>query len=133
MKRILSLILLTLTAVVANAETPQEAAKAIHDLIQAENYAELFPTRYSEWHKVEAEGVAPEKAIERLSAMFKKQREPMLSIYSQLAEAEFELSTKEKPQVSETGNIATATVKFGEREIPFKLYEMKSGLWGFHL
>jgi hypothetical protein len=57
----------------------------------------------------------------------------MKQIYTQLAEAEFELSEREKPQVSETGETATATVKMGEKERPFKLYKMKNGLWGFHM
>lgn len=132
MKTVLSLLFL-LAAVTAYAETPQEAAKAIHKLIQTENYNELFPTRYAEWHKVAAEGEAADKAIEKLSGMFKKQREPLLTIYSQLTKAKFEFSQNENPQVSETGKVATAIVKFGEREVPFKLYEMKTGLWGFHL
>lgn len=133
LKQLITLVALTFAAVTAHAETPQEAAKAIHDLLETENYAELFPARYSEWHKVAAEGVAPEQAIEKLAGMFKKQREPLLAIYSQLADADFTLGDYEYAQVTETGKVATATVKLGEREIPFKLYEMKNGLWGFHL
>ena len=122
-----------IAALALNAETPQEGAKAIYELIKAENYAELFPTRYSEWYKVENEGIASDKAIAQLSRGYQKNHEMILSIYRQLAEAEFELSQREKPQVSETGEIATATVKMGEKERPFKLYKMKNGLWGFHM
>lgn len=132
MKKLITLLGLLLT-MAAQAETPQEAAQVIHDLIKSENYSKLFTTRYSEWHKVETDGITPEKAVEKLSGMFKKQREPLLAIYSQLAAADFTIETRDNPQISETGKVATATVKLGERDIPFKLYEMKSGLWGFHL
>ena len=122
-----------LGALTLNAETPQEGAKAIYELIKAENYTELFPSRYSEWYKVENEGIASDKAIARLSRGYQKNHEMILSIYTQLAEAEFELSQRENPQISETGEIATATVKMGEKERPFKLYKMKNGRWGFHM
>jgi hypothetical protein len=132
MKKIILFISL-LGALALHAETPKEGAKAIGELIQAQNYSELFTTRYSEWYKVENEGIAPDKAIAQLSRGYKKQHEMILSIYSQLADAEFELSQRENPQASETGEIATATVKMGEKERPFKLYKMKNGLWGFHM
>ncbi len=131
-KQLITLLCFTVAAI-AHAETPQEAAQVIHGLIKAENYTELFTTRYSEWHKVESEGIAPAKAVEMLSGGLKKRRETMLSIYRQLSEANFTISTSETPQVSETGQVATAKVKIGEREGPFKIYEMKNGLWGFHL
>ena len=132
MKQIILLISL-FTALSLNAETPQEGAKAICELVKAQNYSELFTTRYSEWYKVENEGIPADKAIAQLSRGYKKQHEMILSVYTQLAEAEFELSERAKPQVSETGEIATATVKLGEKERPFKLYKMKNGLWGFHM
>ena len=125
--------LILISALPLCAETPNEAATAIHDLIQNKNYEVLFPKRYTEWHKVEKEGVPPEKAIARLSGMFEKQHEILLSVYAQLKEAEFTLSETEIVQPTETGKMASATVTVRGKEIPFRLYEMKDGTWGFHL
>jgi hypothetical protein len=119
-------------ALLLQAETPQAAARAIHQLIQAENYAELFPTRYSEWYKFEQQGIARDQAIAQLARGFQAQRALILSVYSQLAKAEFELRQRDNPQISENGKIATASVKLGDKEMPFTLYQMKNGLWGFH-
>lgn len=117
----------------AAAETPQEGAKAILTLLKERNYTDLFQKRYSEWYKAEAEGMKPEAAIERLSARWEKNHDMMVKLYEQLASSEFELSKNEMPQETETGDIATAMVSIGEKKVPYCLYKMKSGLWGFHL
>lgn len=115
------------------AETPKEGAAAILQLVTDRNYSVLFQQRYCEWYKVEAEGVEPEKAINKLSSMWEKNHEMMVQLYKQLANADFELSKNEKPQETETGDVATATVLIGEKKVPYSLYKMKSGRWGFHL
>jgi hypothetical protein len=127
------LLLSLFTVLSVHAETPKEGATAICELIKAENYTELFPSRYSEWYKIENEGIAPEQAIAQLSRGYQKQHEMILDVYSQLADAKFEISERENPQKSETGKVATATVTIGDKQRPFKLYEMKNGLWGFHM
>jgi hypothetical protein len=122
-----------LTSAILHAETPNEGASVIHELIKERKYDILFPTRYSEWYKIEKEGIGKEEAVAKLSKMFEKQHGVLLSVYKQLSEATFTISEKENPQVSETGKVASATIELGSKEIPFKLYEMKDGTWGFHL
>lgn len=114
-------------------ETPQDGAAAISDLLQKRDYSTLFQERYSEWHKVEAEGVEPEVAIKKLSAMWEKQHDMLASVFKQLASAEFALSKSEMPQKTETGDVATANVSVNGKDIAYRLYRMKNGLWGFHL
>ena len=65
--------------------------------------------------------------------MFEKRHETFLNIYTQLPVAEFTISERDTPQVSETGIVATAVVKIGSKEVPFTLYQMKNEKWGFHL
>lgn len=130
--RTLGLLLGVFGALLLQAETPQAAARAIHQLIQAENYVELFPARYTEWYKFEQQGIAQDQAIAQLARGFQGQRALILSVYSQLAKAEFKLSQRDNPQISENGKIATASVRLRDKEIPFTLYQMKNGLWGFH-
>ena len=115
------------------AETPAEGAAVIHELVKEKNYDVLFPTRYSEWYKVKKEGVAEDVAIAKLSKLFEKEHEVILSAYAQLTKADFTLSEQENPQISETGKVASAIVKISSKEIPFKLYEIKGGAWGFRL
>lgn len=131
MKKFLYLVLFSL-ALTVGAETPNEGAKAILDLVKSKNYTDLFKTRYAEWYKVEADKVEPQKAVESLSGKWEKQHDLMLSLYEQLSTAEYELSSIDSPQASETGEVATTTVTLGQKKIPYKLYKMKSGLWGFH-
>jgi hypothetical protein len=113
-------------------ESPKEGAAAILKLLADRNYADLLKTRYTEWFKAEEEG-DEDKAIKQLSAMFEKNHGTLVSVYEQLATAEFELGTNDHPLKTETGTIATATIKVGGKEAPFRLYQMKSGQWGFHL
>ena len=127
------LTLMVLSAASVYAETPNEGAAAIRDLIQEKNYKVLFPSRYREWSKIEKEGVDKDDAIVKLSKMFDKKHEVLLSVYAQLQDAKFTISEKENPQISETGKIAVARIKIGSKEVPFKLYEMKNKTWGFHL
>ena len=134
MKRVLTAAMVWMIMMTgAMAETPQEGAKAILDLIKARNYQELFPTRYSEWHKVEAEGVPVDKAVEKLSRMFEKKHEMIVGMYEQLATADFTMGKSEIVQKGETGDMATAEVTVGDKKVPFRLYKMENGKWGFHL
>ena len=122
-----------LSVVTVNAETPNEGSSAIHQLLKEKQYDVLFPTRYTEWHKTQAEGMAKQEAVAKLSKMFEKRHDVFLSIYKQLMEAEFTITEQDTPQPGETGKVATAQIQIGSNEIPFKLYEMKNGTWGFHL
>ena len=116
-----------------HSETPNEAATAIRDLIKEKKYDVLFSERYSEWYKVKEEGIGKDEAVAKLSGMLEKQYDVVVSIYDQLATSDFTISEKENPQEGETGKVASTVIKVGTREVPFKLYEMKDGTWGFHL
>ena len=131
--RLVTVCLFLLTATGTYAETPQEGAAEILTLLKARNYAELFPARYSEWHKTETEGVPLEEAVKRLSRIFEKNHDMMVGVYEQLTKAEFTTGENEHAQISETGETATAEVTIGEKTVPFTLYKMKNGKWGFHL
>ena len=91
MKTMLVLILALIGSVSLQAESPQEGAKVIHDLIEAKDYKTLFTTRYSEWHKAAKEGVKEEDAVAKLSKMFEKKHEIMLGLYKELSAADFEM------------------------------------------
>ncbi len=132
MKRILAVWVMCCALGVA-AEPPQEGSKAMLKMLKERNYDALFKQRYSEWYKVEAEGKNSDEAIQKLSSIWEKNYDMMVSLFEQLAGAEYELSKNENPQISETGDVATATVSIGEKKVPYPLYKMKSGLWGFHL
>jgi hypothetical protein len=136
MKKITLNILIALTffsIACTKGETPNEGAAVIRDLIKEKNYEALFPARYSEWHKTEKEGMEESEAISKLSDMFEKRHEVYVSIFEQLTEAEFTISQSESPQISETGKVASTVIEVNSREVPFKLYEMTNGIWGFHL
>ncbi len=133
MKTLLILAIALICSNTLQAETPQEASKAIHALLVAKDYKTLFTTRYSEWHKVAKDGVEPDKAVEKLSSMFEKKHVILVDLYKSLSTAKFEMGKNEHAQESETGKTATAQVPIGDKEIPFTLYEMKNGKWGFHL
>ena len=68
-----------------------------------------------------------------MSTIFEKNYDMMVKLFEQLTSCEYELSKREKPQKTETGDIASGTVLLGEKKIPYRLYKMKSGLWGFHM
>ncbi len=131
-KRLLLLIVF-LTGAGLSAETPREGAKAILELVKDRNYAVIFNERYAEWHKVEDAKRRPEEAIQKLSLGWELNRDMVLSIFKQLSKADYEIGTNPDPQESETGEIAVTTVIIGDRTIPYQLYKLKSGLWGFHM
>ena len=56
----------------------------------------------------------------------------LLSVFKQLASAEFTLSKSDTPNQQETGDVATATITLNGKDIPYQLFKMKNGLWGFH-
>jgi hypothetical protein len=68
----------------AKTETPQGGAAAISNLLKKRDYNTLFQERYSEWYKVEAEGVKPEVAIKKLSALCDKQHDVLVNVFDQL-------------------------------------------------
>lgn len=116
-----------------HSETPNEAAAAIRDLIKEKEYDILFPERYSEWYKTKEEGIGKDEAVAKLSGMLEKRHELIVSIYDQLVTADFTVTEEGNPQESETGKVASTVIEVSTREVPFKLYEMKDGTWGFHL
>ena len=133
MTKRLILILCLFCAVALSAETPREGAKAIHKLIKDRDYSELFQTRYSEWFTLEDANKRPEEAIEKLGSVWELNRDVVLSIFKQLSKADFEISENPNPLENETGEVATADVQIGQREVPYKLYKMTNGLWAFHM
>ncbi|MEX0326767.1 MAG: hypothetical protein AB3N33_11840 [Puniceicoccaceae bacterium] len=131
-KVLLPLALLFSSSLMAETETPNQAAAAILSLLEEKNYDSIFTTRYTEWYKVEAAGVEPAVALEKFSKRWEKQYDMLISVYQQLKDAEFQFESSEIKQPGETGRVAVTTVKLGEKELPFKLFEMENGTWGFH-
>ena len=115
----------------AQAETPQDAAKAILKLVEAKDYDKLFKTRYCELHKAKPEEV--KEVIKVLSGYWDKDHSKIVDTFKQLTTAKFEVSDHKYAQVTETGKKATAPVKMNDKERKYVLYEMKTGLWGFHM
>ena len=103
------------------------------ELVKERNYTVIFTERYAEWHKVEDAKRRPEEAVQKLSSGWELNRDMILSIFKQLSKSKFELGTNPDPQESETGEIATTYVIIGDRKIPYTLYKLKSGVWGFHM
>jgi len=135
MKKLIPLItfaLVFLVALTAQAETPQEASKAILMLLEQKDYDELFRTRYSELHKAEKEGKVDE-AIKTLSGYWDKNHQTMIGLFEQLSNGHFTISKHDYAQITETGQKATCQVTIGGKIIPYSLYEMKTGRWGFHM
>ncbi len=130
---LLAVVMCCLGCSAVKSETPQEGATAIGDLLKKRDYSTLFQQRYSEWHKVEAQGANPEVAIKKLSAAWEKNHDMLVKLFEQLTTAEYTLSKNDMPQKTETGDVATANVSLGEKKIPYRLYKMKNGLWGFHM
>ncbi len=130
---IMALLICCFGCSAAKTETPQRGARAIGDLLKARDYSTLFQERYCEWYKVEAQGMAPDAAIKKLSARHETQHDLLVALFDQLSAAEFTLSRSDTPQETETGDVATATVTLEGRDIPSRLYKMKNGRWGFHL
>jgi len=114
------------------AETAQEASKAILELLKNEDYNTLFKTRYCELHKAEKEGKVDE-AIKTLTGYWKKDHKTIVGLFEQLSTGEFLISKNEHAQISETGRKATCKVTLEGKTISYSLYEMKTGLWGFHM
>lgn len=132
MKKLMVAFLFSLFAMSVQAETPQQASQAILKLLKANDFETLFRTRYTELHKAKT----PEeekKVIEVLSGYWKKDIKMIVSVFEQLSGAEFKISKHEHAQKTETGRKAEAPVKIGDKEGKYQLYEMKSGLWGFHM
>jgi len=117
----------------AKVETPKQGAITILKMLKERNYTDLFHQRYSEWYKVELEGMDPDKALKMLSSRWERNYDTMINLFEQLADSDYTISKTESPQKTETGDVATATVSIGGRKIPYRLYKMKNGLWGFHL
>jgi hypothetical protein len=133
-KRVMVVVALVLCcAVTAAAETPKEGAAEILKLLADKNYTELFPARYTEWYKTEEDGAEPEVAVEKLAGMWEKNYAMMTELFTQLTEADFVITQDEQHQKTETGDVATATVTIGGQEVPYRLFKMNNGLWGFHL
>ena len=131
MKKVSILLIVLFSFMGLNAETPNEASKAILDLIKKEDFTTLFKTRYSEIHKAKPEEV--DSVIASLSKYFKKDKAKLIAVYEQLVKAKFEEVEYKHAQKTETGKKVKAPVMFGKHKGSFYLYEMKSGLWGFHM
>ncbi|MEM6853981.1 MAG: hypothetical protein AAF593_06185 [Planctomycetota bacterium] len=117
------------------SETPRAAAAEILKLLEAEDYDTLIRERYSEWTRILAmpESPSPEQIIEQMAPRLAKQRDALLGVYTQLADAEFNLQTNPSPQPGETDQMGTANVTYNGQDLEAKLYLMENGRWGFHL
>ena len=133
MKKLIPLVMVMCCALGAVAETPKEGAEAILKLLEKREYSTLFQQRYSEWYKVDDVGKDPAEAVEKLSSRWERNYTMMVDLFSQLTDADFQMSTSETPQESETGEVAAGTILIDGKDVSFRLYKMKSGLWGFHL
>lgn len=136
MKKTKSIIFLLLLFIAGSsfAETPKEAAKALRALYESKNFDKLVKERYTELHKAKSDKDV-QKIIDMISGQFSndKNLKMILGIYDQILNTEPTIKENSQPQKSESGKVAIFKVKFGDREIPFKLYQMKNGKWGFHL
>ena len=132
MAKVLAILTLFIS-VAAFAETPQEGASEIFELLKKEDYESIFKTRYAERYKIEKEDMSAEEAIQKLSKPWKRNYVLYLEVYEQLSKAEFKLSKTDNPQVSQTGEVAVTDVLIQGNKVQFKLYKMKSGYWGFQL
>ncbi|NQZ68989.1 MAG: hypothetical protein HRT89_13075 [Lentisphaeria bacterium] len=116
------------------AETAEDGLKNIIALYKAKDFSTLIKTRYTEIHKTKSK-----EDIDKLVAMFTKRfgneakLNQIIGFLESAAKAKAKLIKEEKPQKTETGNVAVFKAKLGEKEIDYKLYKMKTGLWGFHL
>ena len=72
-------------------------------------------------------------AIKKLTPMWEKNHGIMVNLFEQLSQSEFTLTKDEKYLKTETGDVATAKVTIQGKEIPYRLYKMKNGLWGFRM
>ena len=126
-------VLFVMGAVDAFAESPQEASSTILKLLKDKNYSDLFQQRFTEWYKAEAEGIETQTAIKKLTPRWEKNHGIMVNLFEQLSQSEFTLTKDEKYLKTETGDVATAKVTIQGKEIPYRLYKMKNGLWGFRM
>lgn len=133
-KIILMLIVGVFLAVQAYTETPKEGLKAIIKLYKSQDFEKLVKERYSELHKAKNEKDV-QKVIEMLKKRFsqEKKREQMISFLESALKSPPKEIKNEKPQKTESGNIAKFKIEMKGRTIEYKLYKMKTGLWGFHL
>jgi hypothetical protein len=114
----------------AGEETPHEAVQAIIELYQARDYETLIRERYTERHKAEALGKMREltdKFAQRLAG--EDTLEKVISAYSECLKVDPVITDNPYRQVTETGKVAEFPLEHGS----FKLYQQKTGLWGFHM
>ncbi|QQL46172.1 hypothetical protein [Sulfuriroseicoccus oceanibius] len=134
MKSFLKIAALSLLALASSlAETPQEGLAKITEYYKNSNFKQLITERYSEIHKAKTdEEVA--KFVAKFEKRFAdpKRLEKVVAQFEMIAGYEVTIEEDETPQPTETGKVAKFT-KPGEEGRSFKLYEMKNGLWGFHL
>lgn len=119
-------------AISLQAETPQQASQVILKLVKENNYDELFRTRFCELHKAK-DAEETREVIEVLSGYWKEDQSKIINTFEQLTTAEFVISEHKYAQKTETGKKATAPVNLDGKEGKYVLYELKTGLWGFHM
>jgi len=134
MKSLLKVAALSLVALANSlAETPQEGLAKITEYYKTSNFQQLITERYSEIHKAKTD-----EEVAKIVAMFEKRLadpkrlEKTVAQFEMIAGYDVTIEEDKSPQPTETGKVAKFN-KPGAEGRAFKLYEMKNGLWGFHL
>ncbi len=117
------------------AETPREGLKAIIELYKTKNFKKLVQERYSELERFGR----TEDIVNKLTEIFRKRysNDKLLartvSFLERALKAKPLIVKREDPQKGETGDVAKFKVVLNSRTVEYRLYKMKTGLWGFHL
>lgn len=133
MKFSIALCLLLLTFVspsFASGETPKEALQVIIDLYKSSDFDTLIRKRYAEIHKAKSDGDI-NKLIARHTKRFsnKKLLGKAIQFYESALRSTPRIITNKNPQITETDKMA----EFPLDKNVYKLYLLKTGVWGFHM
>ena len=128
-----SAVFLFFCSLSVSAETAIEGLKEIKALYEAKNFEKLIKERYSEIHKAKDDAEV-EKIIGFMKKRFgnEKNLNMVLKIYEGAEKVEPVIMKNPSPNESEDENMAVFKIKFHGKELPFNLYQMKNGKWGFH-
>lgn len=117
----------------ASAETAVESLKEIKRLYETKGFEKLVKEYYSEIHKVSNDEEV-QKMIQMVSQRFgnEKNLKMVVMILDEALKVEPKIVKNPSPNDSEEEDMALFPIKFHGKEIDYKLYQMKTGKWGFH-
>jgi hypothetical protein len=131
MNKLFLLLLLISTSIFA--ETPQEGLKEILNLYKTKNIDELVKKRYTELHKAKSE-TEVQQVIDMLTRQVtnEKSQKRLTDFFESILNVEPVISKQDPKyiQETETGDLAKFKAPSGRT---YRLFKMKTGLWGFHL